>query len=262
MISTATMIWLACGALFSFALPIGLLIWWRKTRHAKLTPFFVGALTFFVFALVLEPLLHQVCLVSDNAVSRALNASPFLYALYGALAAGVFEETGRYIAFRFLLPKKRFPERDTAVTYGIGHGGIEAILLMGLTYLTYIGLAAYLNAGAPGGGAIPGLGEALPAVEAALKTLTPGAILAALLERAGAILLHIALSCFVFLAARDRTKRMWFPIAILIHAVVDFPAALCQRGILPQAAVEIWFWVVTLYALRSARKRYLEAMDP
>ena len=127
MLSTATMIWLACGALFCFALPIGLLVWWRRTRHAKLTPFFVGALTFFLFALVLEPLMHQLFLVSDNAVSRALNASPWLYALYGALAAGVFEETGRYFAFSVLLTKRSYPERDTAVTYGIGHGGFEAM---------------------------------------------------------------------------------------------------------------------------------------
>ena len=88
MIPPSTLVWLVCGALFCFALPIGLLIWWRRTRRAKLTPFFVGALTFFVFALVLEPLSHQFFLLSDNAVSRALNATPYLYGLYGALAAG------------------------------------------------------------------------------------------------------------------------------------------------------------------------------
>lgn len=262
MLSTSVMIWLACGALFCFALPIGLLIWWRRTRHAKLTPFFVGALTFFVFALVLEPLAHQFFLVSDNAVSRALNASPFLYAVYGALAAGVFEETGRYFAFSVLLTKRSYPERDTAVTYGIGHGGFEAMLLVGLSFLANIALAAYLNAGAPGAAAIPGLGEQVPALREALQTLTPGAILVSMLERAAAVLMHIALSCLVFLAARDGTKRKWFPLAILIHAVADFPAALYQRGVLPQAVVEIWLWVVTLYALRAARKRYLEDMDP
>ena len=76
------------------------------------------------------------------------------------------------------------------------------------------------------------------------------------------MLLHIALSCFVFLAARDKTQWTWFPFAILLHAIVDMPAALYQRGLLPMAAVELWLWVVALYALRSARKCYLEAMDP
>ena len=39
-------------------------------------------------------------------------------------------------------------------------------------------------------------------------------------------------------------------------------AALYQRGLLPLGAVELWIFVVALYALRSARKNYLEAMDP
>ena len=261
MIPPSTLVWLVCGALFCFALPIGLLIWWRRTRRAKLTPFFVGALTFFVFALVLEPLSHQFFLLSDNAVSRALNANPYLYGLYGALAAGIFEETGRYFAFRVLLPKRKFPERDTAVTYGIGHGGIEAMLLVGVTLLADAGLALYLGSGAPAA-AIPGLGEALPELESALRALTPGTILVSMLERGAAVLFHIALSCFVFLAARDRTKRKWLLLAILVHAVADFPAALYQRGILPQGLIEIWFWAMALYALRSARKCYREAMDP
>ena len=54
-----------------------------------------------------------------------------LYALYGGLAAGLFEETGRLLAFRFIL--KPHTARITALSYGIGHGGIEAFWVMGLS---------------------------------------------------------------------------------------------------------------------------------
>ena len=245
MIPTATLVWLILGAAFAFALPIGLLVWWRRTRRAKLLPFFVGAAVFVAFAVVLETLLHQVCVFGDNAVSRAINANPYLYMLYGALAAGVFEETGRYIAFRWIIGKRRYPERDTAVTYGVGHGGIEAVLVMGVTYAAYV--AQLLNGTLDAG---------------LMQSITPGAVLLAMLERGAAMILHIALSIFVFLAVRDKRQWTWFPFAVALHAIADMPAALYQRGLLPLSAVEIWVWVVALYALRSARKQYLEAMDP
>ena len=264
MISTATHIWLGVGAAFSLVLPTGLLIWWRRTRRAKLTPFFVGAAVFVLFALVLEPMAHRFFLLSDSGVARAINANPYLYMLYGGLAAGLFEETGRYVAFRWLLTKKRFPERDTAVTYGIGHGGIEAILVVGATYATYLLAANYLGRGnEPAALAmVGGSAEALAALRGTLASITPGTVVLGMLERVAAVILHIALSCFVFLAARDKTQWTWFPFAILLHALADMPAALYQRGLLPLGAVELWIFAVALYALRSARKNYLEAMDP
>lgn len=260
----STVIWLCVPALFAFALPIGTLLWWRRTRGAKLTPFFIGALVFVVFALVLEPLLHQVCVLGDNAVARAINANPYLYMLYGALAAGVFEETGRYVAFRLLLRKQRFPGRDTAVTYGIGHGGIEAVLLLGVTYGLYAAIALFARGGNYFAALALAGGEAgdVAMMLGRLGQMTPGLCAAAMMERVSAFLLHIALSCFVFLAARDKDQRSWFPFAIALHAIADMPAALYQRGMLPLWAAELWLIVFALYALRSARKCYLELMDP
>lgn len=264
MVGTSTVVWLFISAAWCILLPVGILIWWRRTRKAKLLPAVAGALVFVVFALALEPLLHSVCVLGDNPVARAIGASPWLYMLYGGLAAGVFEETGRYVAFRFLIGKRRFPERDTAVTYGIGHGGIESILLIGVTYALYAVLAVMLNSGdytsalsLTGGDA-----TALAQLVGQVGQITPGACLLNMLERTGAVIFHIALSCFVFLAARDRTQRSWFPFAIALHAIADMPAALYQRGMLPMWAAELWLWVVALYALRSARKCYLELMDP
>lgn len=264
MISGAAIVWLIVCAAWCILMPVGVLIWWRKTRGAKLTPFFVGALVFVVFAQVLEGLLHRVCVLGDNPVARAIDANPYLYMLYGALAAGIFEETGRYVAFRFLLSKKRFPERDTAVTYGIGHGGIESILLLGATLAVYAAIALYQRAGdyASALALTKGNPAALAQLLGQLAHYTPGFCLLTMLERAAAFLLHIALSCFVFLAVRDRTQRSWFPFAVALHAIADMPAALYQRGMLPMWAAELWIWVVALYALRSARKCYLELMDP
>ena len=47
-----------------------------------------------------------------------------------ALTAALFEEVGRWAGYRWLVPKAR--TYDEALVYGVGHGGIESILLVGL----------------------------------------------------------------------------------------------------------------------------------
>jgi uncharacterized membrane protein YhfC len=116
------------SVLLSVGLPIFLLVFWRKRTKARLLPALIGALTFIIFALVLEQLLHSVVLVQPLIMTNTA-----LYVLYAGLAAGVFEETGRLVALRLVL--RKYPEREAAVSYGIGHGGIEAILIVGINML-------------------------------------------------------------------------------------------------------------------------------
>jgi uncharacterized membrane protein YhfC len=47
--------------------------------------------------------------------------------LYGGLAAGSFEELGRFILFTWLL--KKYRDYKSGISFGIGWGGIEAVLL-------------------------------------------------------------------------------------------------------------------------------------
>jgi uncharacterized membrane protein YhfC len=50
-----------------------------------------------------------------------------------SLTAGVFEETARYIAYRFLLKEHNM---ENGLIYGVGHGGIESIMLVGVNVVT------------------------------------------------------------------------------------------------------------------------------
>ena len=68
-----------------------------------------------------------------------------LLALVAGLFPGVFEETGRLIAFKTVLRKRK--NKETSISYGIGHGGVEVILILGLTYIQYIAYAVMLNTG-------------------------------------------------------------------------------------------------------------------
>ena len=58
---------------------------------------------------------------------------------------GLFEETGRFVAFKTLLRKRK--QRETSISHGIGHGGFEVMLIIGLNLVSYIMMGLMINNG-------------------------------------------------------------------------------------------------------------------
>ena len=244
MITAKTMWLLGIETVFMFAFPIALLIIWKKKTQCRLMPALAGVAVFLVFSQLLEQLLHYLMFYQLGAVSKALTDNTWLYVLYATLAAGVFEETGRFIAFRFLLKEDK--DKAAAVTYGIGHGGIEMILLVGVTLMGYFFTGLSINQ--TGFGTLTAELEAsqvdtLRLTIAQINTAGVGDVLWAILERIIAMALHISLSVVVFIAARDPQRRYYWPVAILLHALCNVPTGLAQRGVITQT------WLVELLAL-------------
>ena len=260
-VPTSSLVAMGAAAAFCVLLPVGILVRWRRTERARLLPALWGALTFLLFARGLETGLHYLCILSDNAVSRVILSSPWLYMLYGALAAGIFEECGRFCMYKTVM--RRYDGRAAAVMAGIGHGGIEAISITAVSLALYFVSALYWNAGDTDALLkLAGSMEAVQTLAASFGKYTVGYCLLACLERVSAMLLHISLSVFVFAAARSRAKRGYLAFAVGLHAIFDMPAALYQFGYIKQLfPVELWLAVCALYALRSARKCYLEECD-
>lgn len=63
---------------------------------------------------------------------RFIYDRPLLWAFVVGLFPGVFEEMGRLVAFKTVLRKRK--NKETAISHGIGHGGFEVMLLLGLTF--------------------------------------------------------------------------------------------------------------------------------
>ncbi|MBQ1862229.1 MAG: YhfC family intramembrane metalloprotease, partial [Clostridia bacterium] len=210
----------------------------------------VGAAYFLLFALILEKPIQNVLAfpsamgLPEHAVSRFLSANPLLLALVTALFPGVFEETGRLIAFKTVLRKRR--NRETAISYGIGHGGFEVILILGLTYIQYIAYAVMINTGTFGNvieQVASQAPEQLDSVESVVSLLTGFSFAdlgIAFVERIFAVLFHIGASILVFYSCRDK-KRLWlYPVAIILHTAFDFTFALNIFGVIniPSLAIE------------------------
>ena len=272
-----------CSIVLSMGVPIALFIAGRVKLKARISSFFIGAGTFLLFAMLLEQLMHvlviQFCGV--NAQSR-----PWLYYVYAALAAAVFEETGRLIAMKFWM--KKWLDFPNALMYGIGHGGVEAILIGGLSGISNLVSMLMINSGA-----MQNTLAALPAESAnqtvsqlsALWTTPAQLFFVSGIERISAIILHIGLSLLIYRAVKSGKCRaaesskcrtaesskcrtaesgkcqaaaFTAVLAYGIHFVVDF-FAVAGSAILPIYVIEIGVFVMAVGTLVMALK--LERME-
>ena len=160
---------------------------------------------------------------------------------------------------------KRYTNRRDAVTYGIGHGGIEAILVLGLTAINNIAIAQLVNSGSIETITNGLTGAQLDQVQAqiaAVASFGAANLLLGLAERAIAMTLHISLSVVVFRAVRQR-KAGYLGLAVALHALFDVPAALFQCGVLHSTwLVEALLLVLCLGCAAYAKKQYCALQDP
>lgn len=232
MVPVSSLVTIAVCAVIGIAAPI-LLSWWMvKKYNVKVRTILIGAGVFVLFALVLETILHQ--LVLKGPIGPSITGNVWYYALYGGLAAGIFEETGRFMAMKFLL-KDEPSGAKTAVAYGIGHGGIEMLIIFGVSMISNLVIAALINAGQADTilSAVPAEAQAqMQGTFAQFETSSPGTFLTGLWERASAIILQLGLSVFVWTAVRKGGKWLWlFPAAIFLHFLVDASAVLLMKSV-------------------------------
>lgn len=232
---------LAAVAAAAVLLPVGAAFFWRRRSRAPWTPLLVGGLTFFLAVQVLEALFHGLCLQFITPVADFLKAHPIVYAFYGALAAGVFEETGRWVAFRY--PLRRYSARETAISYGLGHGGMECLLVLAVTYILYL---AVILTGSP----------MMAQLGPILEGITPFYCLMAVWERIMAMIFHVSASVWVFTAVHDPARRHFYPLAILFHALLDLPAVFYQIANLNLLTVEALITVFVLAFAFFTRRLY------
>ena len=231
MIPTSSLVMIVINLILGFAVPV-CLAWWLVRKHnASLRTILIGAATFIVFALILESIVHNIVL--KGPYGAAIQGNTLYYALYGGLMAGLFEETGRFLSMKYLLKKEPATVKP-ALAYGIGHGGVEMILLFGFTMISYLAMAVMIKAGQADTlfGSVPA--EAQGQIQATVSQLTDSGVgdwLMGLWERISALLLHLSLSVLVWAAVRKGGMWLWlFPAAILLHALVDGLAVILSKS--------------------------------
>lgn len=225
-------------------LPIGLVIWYRLKCGQGFKPVITGAACFLVGSVLLERLLHMAVF----SLFPTLVYNTAAYVAYGALAAGVFEEVARYVGLSLLCKNER-PNLNTGLGYGIGHGGVEALVIVAPYCINnfIVVLQLFLGNGEALLASVPAENQALAAQQLqAVAATSPLEMLVPGIERLITIIFHIVLSILVWMVVTGRLKKLWLLGAILLHAAADVGAVLYQRGILSIWAAELYMAVFVL----------------
>jgi uncharacterized membrane protein YhfC len=225
-----SMVFMVVSALVAIGMPVFLFFFFKKRVSMAVVPVLVGVAAFVVFALVLERAVHMIVLKPSPTGEIALRNKPLLYMLYGCFMAGIFEESARFLMFHLL--KKKYNGIGTGLSYGIGHGGGEAIIVAGIAMIANFVLAHMINSGTTAMLPQSMQGAALESITTKLVDTAPYMFLIGGIERIFAIVIQISLSVIVFYAVFCKGKWWLFPVAIALHAIIDAPAALGQTGAL------------------------------
>ncbi|MCC8391603.1 YhfC family intramembrane metalloprotease [Paraburkholderia sp. MMS20-SJTR3] len=144
-----------------------------------------------------------------------------------------------------------------ALSYGLGHGGAEAWMVGVLVQIQWLVFAVLENRGRLDGflGNLPA--ESVMRVHLILASLSPQLAGIFVLERVAALVFQIGLSVLMWRGVRAG-RRAILPLAIVLHALIDVPAALSQARLLPLAAVDTIYAVaavfVALWLIRVYRR--------
>ncbi len=227
------------SASISILVPIGAVFYARKKHLISWKSVLWGIFTWIVFSQILERGVHLMVMKYTPIFTI-----PIALGIYGGLMAGLFEETGRFLVMKKWLKNKL--EWKEGLAFGLGHGGIEAILIGGFGSFQVFTMLSIMQSGQLEklelGKNIP------PEIMQSLIELTQQPWYIFLLigvERMFAMAIHIALSILVIYGIRERKIKYLF-YAIGIHALVDFPAAFYQAKILNLWLVEIYLVMVLI----------------
>ena len=255
MVSPLSMVFMAVTGLVCVLVPLGAMlgIWSRRDGSGSRRwprvwrAFWCGALAFTVSQVLLRiPLMTLVVPQFPEPVAGFLLSGPM-----ASYTAGLFEETGRLVVMLLLL--KAFHRWIDGVSFGLGHGGIEATLIVGLSTVNNLVVATLINTGQ-----WDAVAAALPAEQAAqihgaLVDTAPWMFLLAGVERLAAMTLHIACSLIVLAGIVHGRKLIAWIAAVVLHGTFNVVAVLMVGGgvspllieaVLVALALGLWVGIV------------------
>lgn len=214
--------WLMLAGISMILVGIIPAVWWWKTRKTPVKYFAFGV---FLWAISITPKVLMDLTISpslqDYLLGYGTGVFVVLIGLYVGLRTGLFESGFTYVAG--LKTKLKHVTFDEAVAFGLGFGGIEAVLLGLQSFLTILMFTV-----------MPDLINQIPETqrEIIFQQLNQSTwiIFAPILERGATLLIHVFASILVFYAIHTTMKR-YLLYSIGYKTVVD--------GIIPALSVYV-----------------------
>ena len=265
MVSISNIIALIVTGVGCFAIPIVAFILVRRKSKNVTGALIAGVFSFVVLQMVIRIPILQIVLPKMDWFANLPNRSILLYALFLGFTAGLFETTGRYLTLKFFIKEKT--SYYAGISHGIGHGGIEAILIVGINTLIYAGYAFLINRGmfdkiveaSAVGGSADLVREQMLALKQTLVDGSAGTTLLGLLERFLVFFVHVGLSVMVAEGIVKRRGLLYSLFAIFIHGALDTLAVLllyANWNPLAMEGVVALFAVGMIVYILTSKKRF------
>jgi len=198
-------------------------------------PFLLGVIAFVGSQVLIRIPLLEYLQTHSTTYAMFSAMRPVLFAVVIGLSAGVLEEMARFVMMYFLMKQRDW---QSGFLFGAGHGGIEALLFVGLGSVTML---------------------FSPTANVHDLDFFVGGI-----ERFFAMLLHIGLSIIILQAVVQ--KRFFLVVlAIVIHGCMDALVGILPLFMPPNTAliaIEVLVAIVSLlvfwYSLRIKRREGLQ----
>ena len=220
MIPTEILIAFGISSFFTVLFPLLLLVLLAIRRAISLCPLLIGVLAFFVSQILLRiPLLS--ILSTQGWFLTFAQQQMLLYLILLSASAGLFEESARLLGAKCFC-KGRRSYRD-AVSFGLGHGLCEVVLLVGLSSIGNLLYCVMINSGSLGAAA-SGSAEMLQQITAALASVSTASIYLGIVERISAVLFHVFASVLIFYGVNRRHSFRYWLFALLAHTAFNVAA--------------------------------------
>lgn len=259
MISNLTLFTCLISLFVSLICPVALIVAFTlKNRKQQLpSAWLLGAAGFFVTQMLIRLPILTALQTQPWFLSFSEN-NGFLFAFMLAFTAGLFELAGRFAVAK-LLSKNLTYKRSLAA--GFGHGGIEAMILVGITYLNNILYIFMINNGTfdtvVAQAAQTGVDvSALIQLKDQLVNTSPTLFLLGGFERILAMTGHAAMSLIVCYGVHTGQPLKGALICLGIHTMIDLTAGISMligKGLSQTTAYLIIYAILTAVAVLSIR---------
>ena len=230
-VSTASMIAIIITLVITLIAPVVVWIMYGVKNKGKgvWKALALGAAGFVLLQMIIRlPILNIVSLIPGFGTFVA--EYYVVYCLILAITAALFEVVARFGVAKILQKKMNY---EQGVAAGLGHGGIEAILIVGMTYINNLLYAIMINTGsfqgmiqdaARTGG--PEVAEQLIMVMDSLVETPSYLFYLAGYERVLTVIFHTAMSLLVCYLVNKKKAILGVSIAFVSHFLVDFVSPL------------------------------------
>ena len=226
------------------------IVYWKKRTKVGYLPFLLGALVWMVsvglkFAWAI-PINKRLL----NLLVSALGPSSgnLMFWIYVGLLTGIFECGITYLFVRY--SKVRKYEYNQAISFGVGFGSVEAILL-GVVSLYSVTLALLRPDLLP------------PEVLSAMRSQNLLVIPAPIVERFFTVLIHIFSSILIFCSIKNKIFSLFW-LSFVYKTVIDAIAAWAQLSFNVNVLSHLWtvelivviYGIIGFYGIKWIKNRY------